>query len=147
MLRGKEKSNTKVRKNNITWGKNQKLLAKKERLRWCRGIKKIDKIVHSKSLAKNSTCKLRRIPKDITTDEKEAGRFWSRPWWHTWFWFEDCTPIHDRLFIEMNRCLEEIEWMTKRMTTLTQKEPPKEIATNNYRPITCLRMLEKILTE
>ena len=36
--------------------------------------------------------------------------------------------------------------MTKRKTTLIQKDPSKETAPNNYRSITCLPMMWKILT-
>ena len=49
----------------------------------------------------------------------------------------------------MNRCLEGAqvpEWMTKEKTTLIQKDPNKGTAPNNYRPITCLLMMWKILT-
>ena len=48
----------------------------------------------------------------------------------------------------MNRCLQDVhipEWMTKGKTTLIQKDPCKENAPNNYRPITCLSMMWKIL--
>ena len=50
----------------------------------------------------------------------------------------------------MNRCLQGPhvpEWMTKGMTILIQNDPSKETAPNNYRPITRLPMLWKILTE
>ena len=49
----------------------------------------------------------------------------------------------------MNRCLQDAhvpEWMTKGKTTLIQKDPSKETVPNNYRPITCLSMMWKILT-
>ena len=49
----------------------------------------------------------------------------------------------------MNKCLQTAhvpEWMTKGRTPLTQKDPNKGTAPNNYRPITCLRMMWKILT-
>ena len=49
----------------------------------------------------------------------------------------------------MNRCLQGAhvpEWMTKGKTTLIQKEPIKGTAPNNYRPITCLPLMWKILT-
>ena len=36
--------------------------------------------------------------------------------------------------------------MTKGKTTLIQKDPSKGTAPNNYRPITCLQMMWKILT-
>ena len=65
------------------------------------------------------------------------------------FWFKKFTSIHDRLALEMNRCLQDAhvpEWMTKGKTTLIQKDPSKGTAPNNYRPITCLPMTWKILT-
>ena len=54
--------------------------------------------------------------------------------------------IHDRLTLEMNRCLQGAnvpEWMTKEKASLIQKDPSKETASNN---ITRLPMLWKILT-
>ena len=65
------------------------------------------------------------------------------------FWFKKFTSIHGRLVLEMNRCLQgaqEPEWMIKGKTTLIQKDPSKGTAPNNYRPITCLTMMWKILT-
>ena len=65
------------------------------------------------------------------------------------FWFKTFTSIHDRLALEMNKCLQTahvLEWMTKGGTTLIQKDPNKGTAPNNYRPITCLPMMWKILT-
>ena len=65
------------------------------------------------------------------------------------FWFKKFTSIHDRLALEMNRCLQDAhvpEWMTKGKTTFIQKDPSKGTAPNNYRPITCLPMMWKILT-
>ena len=49
----------------------------------------------------------------------------------------------------MNRCLPGAhvpEWRTNGKTKLIQKNPSKGIAPNNYRPITCLRMMWRILT-
>ena len=49
----------------------------------------------------------------------------------------------------MNRCLQDAQvpdWMTKGKTTLIQKDPSKGTAPNNYRPITCLPIMRKILT-
>ena len=49
----------------------------------------------------------------------------------------------------MNKCLQTAhipEWMTKGRTTLIQKDPNKGTAPNNYRPITSLPMMWKILT-
>ena len=49
----------------------------------------------------------------------------------------------------MNRCLQGAhvpEWMTKGKTTLIQKDLGKGTTPNNYRPMTCLPMMWKILT-
>ena len=59
------------------------------------------------------------------------------------------TSIHDRLELERNKCLQRAqvaEWMTKGRTTLIQKDPSKGSVLNNYRLITCLPMMWKILT-
>ena len=57
--------------------------------------------------------------------------------------------IHERLALEMSRCLEEAnipDWMTKgKKTTLIQKTLQKRNAPNNYRPITYLPMMRKML--
>ena len=65
------------------------------------------------------------------------------------FWFKNFTSIHNRLALEMNRCLQGAKipnWMTKGKTTLIQKDPRKGKAPQNYRLITCLPMMWKILT-
>ena len=65
------------------------------------------------------------------------------------FCFKKFTSIHDRLALEMNKCLKTAhvpEWMTKGKTTLIQKDPTKGTAPISYRPITCLPMMWKILT-
>ena len=49
----------------------------------------------------------------------------------------------------MNRCLQGTQipnWMTKGTATLIQTDPSKGTAPNNYRPITCLLIMWKILT-
>ena len=48
----------------------------------------------------------------------------------------------------MKKCLQSAyvpKWMTKRRTTLIQKDPSKGTAPNNYQPITCLPLMWKIL--
>ena len=65
------------------------------------------------------------------------------------FWFKKFTSLQERLALEMNKCLQTAhvpEWMTKRRTTLIQKDPSKGSAPNNYRPINCLPMMKKRLT-
>ena len=64
-------------------------------------------------------------------------------------WFKKLTIIQDRLALEMNRCLQEAhipQRVTKEKTTLIQKDPRKETTPNNYRHITCLPIMRKILT-
>ena len=65
------------------------------------------------------------------------------------FWLKKFTSIHGRLALEINRCLQGAQvpdWMTKGKTTLIQKHPSIGTAPNNYRPITFLPMMWKILT-
>ena len=65
------------------------------------------------------------------------------------YWFKKFISIHHRLATEMNRCLQETfipEWTTKGKTSLIQKDLQKRNRPNNYRPITCLRLMVKILT-
>ena len=55
------------------------------------------------------------------------------------FWFKKFTSIHNRLALEMKKCLQGAhvpEWRYKGKTTLIQKDPLKGTAPNNYRPIT-----------
>ena len=71
---------------------------------------------------------------------------------HNWiygFWLQKFTSILNRLALEIDKCLQRAhvpEWMTKEKTILIQKDPNKGTARNNYRPITCLPMMWKILT-
>ena len=64
------------------------------------------------------------------------------------FRFKKFTSIHDRLVLEMNKCLQRAhvpELIIKGKTTLNQKDPNKGNTSNNYRSITCLPMMCKIL--
>ena len=62
--------------------------------------------------------------------------------------FQKFTSMHDRLAIELNRCLEErdIQMDDQGKTTQIQNEPKKEITPNNYWPKTYPPMMLKILT-
>ena len=65
------------------------------------------------------------------------------------FWLKKFTSIHDRRALEVNRCLQGaqvLDGMTKGKITLIQKDPSKGTASSNYRPITCVSMMWKILT-
>ena len=65
------------------------------------------------------------------------------------FWFKRFTFIHDRLALQLCKCLEEAnipEWMTKRKTTPIQKDPlPQRNHPSNYRLIACLLMKWKMV--
>ena len=65
------------------------------------------------------------------------------------FWFKKCTFIHNRLALDVNKCLQGArvpEWMTKGNITLIEQDPNKRTARNNNRRITCLLMMWKIST-
>ena len=85
------------------------------------------------------------LPRDLLKTTLKKISNWKTPGHdgiHS-YWFKKLTSIHDRLALEMNRCLqgEHIpKWMTKGETTLTQKDQSKGTTPNNYRPITCLPM-------
>ena len=54
-----------------------------------------------------------------------------------------------RLPLQLRKCLAEAsvpEWMSKEKTTLIEKDSQKGTIPSNYRPITCLPMMWKILT-
>ena len=65
------------------------------------------------------------------------------------YWFKKITSIHERMAQQLNKCLQEAnipEWMTKGKSTLIQKDTRKGTIPSNYRPITCLPIMWKILT-
>ena len=64
------------------------------------------------------------------------------------FCFKKFTPVHNRLATERHKYIQKSEipeWMTKRKSTLIQKDRLKGTVPNKYRPITCLPMMWKIL--
>ena len=64
------------------------------------------------------------------------------------FWLKNFTSMHTYLTQYLARCLEgdTPEWMTKGRTVLIQKDKSKGIESSNYRPITCLPLVWKLLT-
>ena len=65
------------------------------------------------------------------------------------FWIKNLTNLHSKLVDHLNECLgtEHISaWMTTGRTVLIQKDVNKGQAPGNYRPITCLPIVWKILT-
>ena len=68
---------------------------------------------------------------------------------YTDFGFKNSPPYTtdlQRKWINTHRKLRYLNVWPKRKTTLIQKDPLKWTASNNYRPITCLPMMGKILT-
>ena len=65
------------------------------------------------------------------------------------FWLKGFKSIQERLKRNWQKCLENgnmLLWMTKGRTILMQKEKEKGKASSNYRPITCLPLVWKLLT-
>ena len=65
------------------------------------------------------------------------------------FWFKKFVSVHPKLVKALERCVSEgnvPEWMVKGRTVLIQKDPAKGTAPSNYRPITCLPIMWKLLT-
>ena len=65
------------------------------------------------------------------------------------FWLKNLPGLHGQLVVFLNICLEKGNvplWMTKGRTVLIQKDPNKGIIPSNYRPITCLPLMWKLLT-
>ena len=65
------------------------------------------------------------------------------------FWFKKLTGLHARLQECLQDCVCQAnvpEWMVRGRTVLIQKDPAKGVQASNYRPITCLPMMWKLLT-
>ena len=65
------------------------------------------------------------------------------------FWLKKFTYVHNRMAVEQRRCREKtniLEQMTKRKTNLIQEDIQKGTIYNNYRLITWLPIIRKILT-
>ena len=66
------------------------------------------------------------------------------------FWIKSMTNLHERIAEQLNKILigenELPAWMTYGHTILCQKDVSKGNAVENYRPITCLPLMWKLLT-
>ena len=70
--------------------------------------------------------------------------------WGQSFWFKTFTSLHSVLATALQECLNKgdvPEWMVKGRTVLILKDPAKETVASNYRPIACLPLMWKLLTE
>ena len=65
------------------------------------------------------------------------------------YWTRNLSSLHKRVFSQVNRILmgeyDLPEWMTNDHIVLCQKDPQKGNTANNYRPITCLPLMWKLL--
>ena len=65
------------------------------------------------------------------------------------YWLKKLTALHERLAAQMNQLLREgthPEWLTEGRTILIQKDPSKGTVPANYRPITCLSTMWKLMS-
>ena len=66
------------------------------------------------------------------------------------YWIKNLTALHERIAVQMNDLLvngkEVPKWLTTGRTILCQKDPSKGGAVDNYRPISCLPLMWKLMT-
>ena len=66
------------------------------------------------------------------------------------YWIKNLSSLHQRVSSQMNRILmgedDLSEWMTHDRTVLCQKDPQKGNTADNYRPITWLPLMWRLLT-
>ncbi|XP_063599561.1 uncharacterized protein LOC134775881 [Penaeus indicus] len=66
------------------------------------------------------------------------------------FWLKNFTSLRERICQQLNECLGEREvpkWMTKGRTVLIMKDKEKGRDVKNFRPVTCLPLMWKLLTD
>ena len=66
------------------------------------------------------------------------------------YWIKNLTNLHNRIADQLNKILMGMDtlpkWLTHGRTVLCQKDPRKGNAVENYRPITCLPLMWKLMT-
>ena len=65
------------------------------------------------------------------------------------FWLKSFTGLHERVRLQLRECLDSgfvPSWLTRGRTSLLQKAKSKGNLASNYRPITCLPLMWKLLT-
>ena len=67
------------------------------------------------------------------------------------YWLKKLTTLHERTAKQMDNIINSREdilrWMTLGKTVLCQKDPSKGNAVDNYRPVLCLPLMWKLMTE
>ena len=66
------------------------------------------------------------------------------------YWIKKLTSLHERIAEQTNDMINNgvqiPEWMTSGRTVLCQKDPKEGNAVDNYRPISCLPLMWKLIT-
>ena len=65
------------------------------------------------------------------------------------FWLKNFSSLHERVRLRLKECLDSgfvPSWLTRGRTLLVQKDKSKGNVASNYRPITCLPLMWKLLT-
>ena len=65
------------------------------------------------------------------------------------FWLKNFSSLHERVRLQLKECLDSgfmPSWLTRGRTSLLQKDKSKGNIASNYRPITCLPLMWKLLT-
>ena len=64
------------------------------------------------------------------------------------FWLKNFSSLHERVRLQLKECLDSgfvPSWLTRGRTSLLQKDKSKGNVASNYRPITCLPLMWKLL--
>ena len=64
------------------------------------------------------------------------------------FWLKNFGSLHGRVSLQLKECLDSgfvPSWLTRGRTTLLQKDKSKGNVESNYRPLTCLPLMWKLL--
>ena len=65
------------------------------------------------------------------------------------FWLKSFSSLHERVRLQLKECLDSgfvPSWLTRGRTSLLQKDKSKGNVASNYRPMTCLPLMWKLLT-
>ena len=66
------------------------------------------------------------------------------------FWLKNFSSLHERIRLQLKECLDSgfvPSWLTRGRTSLLQKDKNKGNVASNYKPITCLPLMWKLLTD
>ena len=66
-----------------------------------------------------------------------------------WFWLKKFSSLHKMVRLQLKECLDSgfvPSWLTRGRTSLLQRDKSNGNVASNYRPITCLPLMHKLLT-